>query len=154
MVRPDCSLESLLERQNQSARLVGYLLICSLDSSGVMTGNWRKFQARAVPKSLPDQPSQSTKRVFLVVSDALRQCNPTSPSSRTQSETDTCPNASLFVTEQDTPPQTRSNSIKMVMAGCVSPLLIPHEKQKVQMHLWLAWLCSVLAAVWMIQMGH
>ena len=69
MVCPDYSLESPLERQSQGARLVGYLLICSLHSSGVMTGNWRKFQARAVPKSLPGQPSQSTKRVFLVVSD-------------------------------------------------------------------------------------
>ena len=54
----DWSLELLLERQFQSARLVGFFMICFLDgSNGLMTGNRRNFRVRAVSTSLPDQPT-------------------------------------------------------------------------------------------------
>ena len=75
MIRHKCSLESLLERQFQSSRLIGYFLICTLHGShGFTTGNWRKFQVRAVSTS--DQPCQSTKHVFLVVSEGHISVSP------------------------------------------------------------------------------
>ena len=62
-----------IERKLQGSRLAGYHLICSLDgSNGLMAGNWRKFQVRTVATSISDRTSQSTKLVFLIMSDSVQ----------------------------------------------------------------------------------
>ena len=110
--------------------IVGYLLSCSLNgSTGLMTGNWRKFQVRALSTSLPDQPSQSAERVFLVVSDMSHQCPPP-VQARAHKLRHVFQRILVGQRAQDTPPETRLTSTKTVMLDCLSPFLFPVRNRK------------------------